>query len=112
MPEHMHSVDDDGIACGKGASERLERQQKRVVPGRHDERDAIGHGLRFAHTHGVGKIARTQARTTPSNHVSNLMTNLGKRRADLAHICLVMRLSQIGLERMGNIGLVRPDRIA
>ncbi len=42
----------------------------------------------------------------------DLMSNLGKRRADLAHICLVMRLSQIGLERMGNIGLVRPYRIA
>ena len=40
------------------------------------------------------------------------MTNLGKRGADLAHICLVMRLTQIGLERMGNIGLVRPYRIA
>ena len=53
-----------------------------------------------------------QARTTPSRHMSDLMTNLGKRRADLAHICLVMRLSQIGLECMGNIGLVRPYRIA
>ena len=42
----------------------------------------------------------------------DLMTNLGKRRADLAHIRLVMRLSQIGLERMGNIGLVGPHRIA
>ena len=42
----------------------------------------------------------------------NLMTNLGKRGADLAHICLVMRLTQIGLERMGNIGLVGPHRIA
>ena len=39
------------------------------------------------------------------------MTNLGKRRADLAHICLVVRLAQIGLERMGNIGLVRLYRI-
>ena len=42
----------------------------------------------------------------------DLMANLGKRRADLAHIGLVMRLSQIGLERMGNIGLVGPYRIA
>ena len=40
------------------------------------------------------------------------MTNLGKRCANLAHIGLVMRFSQIGLERMGNIGLVRPYRIA
>ena len=119
LPEHRARsrrigarLDDDGIACGKGASERLERQQKRIVPGRHDERDAIGHGLRLAHAHGVSEVTRTQARTTPSSHMRNLMTNLGKRRADLAHICLVMRLSQIGLERMGNIGLVRPYRIA
>ena len=42
----------------------------------------------------------------------NLITNLGKRGADLAHIRLVMRLSQIGLERMGNIGLVCSHRLA
>ena len=42
----------------------------------------------------------------------NLMANLGKRRANLAHIRLVMRLAQIGLERMGDIVLVRPNRIA
>ena len=105
-------LDDHGIARGKGAGERLERQQKRVVPRSHDERDAIGHGLRLAHTHGIGKVARMQARTTPSSHMSDLMTNLGKRCANLAHIGLVMRFSQIGLERMGNIGLVRPYRIA
>ena len=119
LPEHRARcrsigarLDDHGIARGKGAGERLERQQKRVVPRSHDERDAIGHGLRFAHAHGVGEVTRTQAWTTPSSHMRNLMTNLGKRRADLAHIGLVMRLSQIGLERMGNIGLVGPHRIA
>ena len=119
LPEHRARcrsigarLDDHGIARGKGASERLERQQKRIVPGRHDERDAIGHGLRFAHAHGVSEVARTQARTTPSNHVSDLMSNLGKRCANLAHIGLVMRLSQIGLERMSDIGLVGPHRIA
>ena len=42
----------------------------------------------------------------------NLMANLGKRCADLAHIRLVVRLAQIGLERMGDIVLVRPNRIA
>ena len=119
LPEHRARsrrigarLDDHGVTCSERASERLERQQKRIVPGRHDERDAIGHGLRFAHAHGVSEVTRTQARTTPSSHMRNLMTNLGKRRADLAHICLVMRLTQIGLERMGNIGLVGPHRIA
>ena len=105
-------LDDHGIARGKGAGERLERQQKRVVPRCHDERDAIGHGLRLAHTHGVSEVARTQARTTPSSHMSDLMSNLGKRRTNLAHIGLVMRPPQIGLERMGDIGLVSPHRIA
>ena len=105
-------LDDHGIARGKGAGEWLERQQKRVVPRSHDECDAIGHGLRLAHTHGVGEVTRTQTRATPSSHMRNLMSNLGKRRADLAHIGLVMRLSQIGLERMGDIGLVGPYRIA
>ena len=119
LPEHRARcrsigarLDDHGIARGKGASERLERQQKRIVPGRHDERDAIGHGLRLAHTNGIGEVAGAQARAAPSGHMRNLMTNLGKRGADLAHICLVMRLSQIGLERMGNIALVRTNRIA
>ena len=105
-------LDDHGIARGKSPGEWLERQQKRIVPGRHDKRDAIGHGLRFAHAHGVSEVTRTQARTTPSSHMSDVMTNLGKRRADLAHIGLVMRLSQIGLERMSDIGLVGPHRIA
>ena len=105
-------LDNHGVTRGERAGERLERQQKRVVPRSHDERDAIGHGLRFAHAHGVSEVARTQARTTPSRHMSDLMSNLGKRRADLAHIGLVMRLPQIGLERMGDIGLVGPHRIA
>ena len=83
-------LDDHGIARGKGAGEWLERQQKRVVPRSHDECDAIGHGLRLAHTHGVGEVTRTQTRATPSSHMRNLMSNLGKRGADLAHIRLVM----------------------
>ena len=68
--------------------------------------------MRFAHTNGIGEVAGAQARAAPSGHMRNLMTNLGKRRADLAHIRLVMRLTQIGLERMGDIGLVCPHRIA
>ena len=105
-------LNDHGVACGESAGKGFERQQKRVVPRSHDERDAIGHGLRLAHTNSIGKIAGAQARATPSSHMRDLMTNLGKRRADLAHIGFVMRLAQIGLERMGDIVLVRPHRIA
>ena len=119
LPEHRARsrrigtrFDDHGVTRGERAGERLERQQKRIVPGCHDQRDTIGHGLRFAHTYSIGEVARAQARTTPSSHMSDLMANLGKRRADLAHIRLVMRLTQIGLERMGDIALVRTNRIA
>ena len=83
-------LDDHGVARGKSASERLERQQKRVVPRSHDECDAIGHGLRLAHTNSIGEVARAQVGTAPSGHMRNLMSNLGKRGADLAHIRLVM----------------------
>ena len=119
LPEHRARsrrigtrLDDHGVTRSERAGERLERQQKRVVPRRHDQRDAIRHGLRLAHANSIGEVAGVQARAAPSDHMRNLMANLGKRRADLAHIGLVMRLSQIGLERMGDIALVRTNRIA
>ena len=119
LPEHRTRsrrigarLDNHGVARGKGTGKRFERQQKRIVPRRHDQRHAIGNRLRLAHANGVGKVTWTQVCTAPSDHVRNLMANLGKRRADLAHIRLVMRLAQIGLERMGDIVLVCPNRIA
>ena len=105
-------LDDHRVARSERTGKRLERQQKRVVPRRHDQRHAIGNRLRLAHANSIGEVARTQAWATPSVHMHNLMANLGKRCADLAHIRLVVRLAQIGLERMGDIVLVRPNRIA
>ena len=83
-------LDNHGVARGKGTGKRFERQQKRIVPGCHDQRYAIGHGLRLAHANSIGEVARAQVRTTPLGHMRTLVANLGKRCTDLAHIRLVM----------------------
>ena len=71
-------LDDHGITRSERAGERLERQQKRVVPRRHNQRHAIGNRVRPAHANSVGKVARAQVCATPSGHMRNLMANLGK----------------------------------
>ena len=80
---------DHGVARRQGARERLEREQKRVVPRRHDERDAVGHALHAARGHGVGEVCRARAGPCPARDVPQLVANLGEGQARLAHVALV-----------------------
>ena len=99
-----------GVSGGERARERLERQQERIVPRRHDERHTEGHLARAADAHRVGEVAGAEPGTRPPGDMGKLVTDLGAREPDLAHIGLVMRLAQIGLKRPRDIVLVRAHR--
>ena len=100
-------LEDHSVARSEGARQGLERKQERIVPRRHNKRHAIGHGLDLAHAHGVREVAGAQARAAPRRNMGGLMANLGKRRANLAHIGFTMTFAQVGIECSGDVVLMR-----
>ena len=104
-------LDDHGVARGDGAGERLQGKQERVVPRGHDERDAVGHALDVGGGDGVGEVDAARVAPGPAAHVGDLVADLGERKADLAHVRLVVAFAEVGGERIGDGVLVRGDDV-
>ena len=91
-------LDDAAVARGERADERLHRQHEGIIPGRHDQHDAIGVADGVAAGVELGQRRQRVALAREGAQMAAHEAQLGERHADLAHVALRGGLAEIGPE--------------
>ena len=102
-------LDHRGVAGGQRVDQRLQRQHQRVVPGAHDQGDAVGGGALEA----AGRKLRDRRVDGFVPHQPGQVAahpgKLRQRHAGLAHIAFHPAFAQVGFQRRVDVGLVAQD---
>ena len=92
-------LEDHGVSCGDGICQRIESQQKGVVPGGEDEHIAIGRGLHIAVGGKLGQRRPNGLSAGKAVHVFEHIADLGAHQTYFAHIALKGTFAQVSLQR-------------
>ena len=104
--------DDAAVACSDGADQRVHGQHERVIPGGHDQHDAVGVGDREAF--GV-ELSQRRGSTTLFHPVGQVLLDVAQfreRHANLAHVAFRGRFVQVCAQRSVDVLFVGEDRQA
>ena len=89
-------LDHSGVSRGDGVHQGIDGQEKRIVPGAHDQHAAVGGGLFKAPGHVLGQRGGNAFFPGKTGHMAQHVAQLALDQSDLAHVAFRPAFSQIG----------------
>ena len=94
--------DDGSVARSQRIRQRVQRQQQRIVPGAHDQRHTVRHGLFVASGRKLSQRGRHRLFPGKTANVTQKIADLADNQTGLAHITFFCRFAEILFQRIRN----------